>query len=205
MRLGRHFQTVKSMGVSFHLSQCVQRTVQSEGLQNLYAFDPQVNLEARMVLSLAMVPRNYAVDVFDELATAICSKLLPVLDYFEDVFIGRSTARGRPDALFSVELWNCHETAVQGNPKTTNLVEAWHQGFQAHVQCSHPTLWRFLEVLKREDSLQLHQLGKLEMGHRFKKAKKYAKAAVHFQTLARDYDCNQAGRFFRGVARNVAF
>lgn len=192
-------------GCFFHLSQCVYRKVQSEGLQELYACDPQINLEARMIPALSMVPRSDVEDIFTELASSVHSDLQPVMDYFEDTFIGRPTAGGRRDAQFPVELWNHHDTVLQCDSKTTNSVEAWHRGFQAHVQCSHPSLWRFLEVLQREDCMQLHRLTQLEMGQRFKPATKYVKVSERLQTLAREYDRNHALRFLRGVARNVSF
>ncbi|KAM7312971.1 hypothetical protein ISCGN_002894 [Ixodes scapularis] len=184
---------------------CVYRKVQSEGLQELYACDPQINLEARMIPALSMVPRSDVEDIFTELASSVHSALQPVMDYFEDTFIGLPTAGGRRDAQFPVELWNHHDTVLQCDSKTTNSVEAWHRGFQAHVQCSHPSLWRFLEVLQREDCMQLHRLTQLEMGQRFKPATKYVKVSERLQTLAREYDRNHALRFLRGVARNVSF
>ncbi|XP_042148461.1 uncharacterized protein LOC121837088 [Ixodes scapularis] len=199
------FPSADVRGCFFHLSQCVYRRLQSEGLQELYAFDPDINLEARMIPALAIVPQDDVEGAFTELASSIRAELLLVVDYFEDVFIGRLTARGRRDAQFPIKLWNHHDTVLQGGSKTTNSVEAWHRSFQAHVQCSHPTLWRFLEVLQREDALQLHRLGRLEMGQRFKQASKYAKAAERLKTLAREYDATDVRRFLRGVARNVSF
>ncbi|CAN8026247.1 unnamed protein product [Ixodes persulcatus] len=158
-----------------------------------------------MIPALAMVPQDDVEQVFTKLVSSLRTELLPVVDYFEDVVIGRPTARGGRDAQFPVELWNHHDSVLQGDSKTTNSVEAWHRVFQAHVQCSHPTLWRFLKVLQREDSLQLHRLGKLEMRQRFSQASKYAKAAERLKTLAREYGRKDSLRFLRGVARNVSF
>ncbi|CAN7938764.1 unnamed protein product [Ixodes hexagonus] len=64
-----------------------------------------------MIPALSMVPRGDAEDIFTELASSVDSVLQPVVDYFEDAFIGRPTARGRRDAQFPVELWNHHDTA----------------------------------------------------------------------------------------------
>ncbi|CAN7984259.1 unnamed protein product [Ixodes pacificus] len=99
-------------GCFFHLSQCVYRKVQSEGLQELYARDPQINLEARMIPALSMVPRSDVEDIFTELASSVHSDLQPVMDYFKDTFIGRPTAGGRREAQFPVELWNHHDTVL---------------------------------------------------------------------------------------------
>uniref|UniRef100_A0A147BNP3 Uncharacterized protein n=1 Tax=Ixodes ricinus TaxID=34613 RepID=A0A147BNP3_IXORI len=137
-----------------------------------------------MTPALAMIPHGDVEQVFTELVSSLPTELLPEVDYFEDVFIGRPMARGRRDAQLPIQLWNHHDTVLKGDSKMTNSVEAWHRGFQAHVQCPHQTLWIFLKVLQREEFLQLHRLGKLEMGQRFTQASKYAKAA----TLASQYD-----------------
>ncbi|KAM7291575.1 uncharacterized protein ISCGN_028148 [Ixodes scapularis] len=158
-----------------------------------------------MIPALSMVPWSDVEDIFTELASSVHSALQPVMDYFEDTFIGRPTAGGRRDAQFPVELCNHHDTVLQCDSKTTNSVEAWHRGFQAPVQCSHPSLWRFLEVLQKEDCMQLHRLTQLEMGQRFKPATKYVKVSERLQTLAREYDRNHALRFLRGVAHNLSF
>ncbi|XP_042150042.1 uncharacterized protein LOC121838078 [Ixodes scapularis] len=158
-----------------------------------------------MIPALSMVPRSDVEDIFTELASSVHSALQLVMDYFEDTFIGRPTAVGMRDAQFTVELWNHHDTVLQCDSKTTNSVEAWHRGFQPRVQCSHPSLLRFLEVLQKEDCMQLQRLTQIEMGQRFKQATKYVKVSERLRTLARGYDRNHALRFLRGVARNVSF
>lgn len=88
------------------------RKIQQDGLQELYAFDSDINLQARMIPALAMVFRDDVASVFTELALSVRPELLPVLDYLEDVFVGRPTARGRRDAQFPVNLWNHHDTVL---------------------------------------------------------------------------------------------
>ena len=48
-------------------------------------------------------------------------------------------------------------------PRTNNSIEGWHRSFNAQVSSYHPTLWKFLDNLKREVSLTrvqiLHCLG----------------------------------------------
>ena len=38
-------------------------------------------------------------------------------------------------------------------PRTTNAVEAWHRSFNATVGFHHPTIWKFIAALKREQGL----------------------------------------------------
>ena len=35
----------------------------------------------------------------------------------------------------------------------SNLAEGWHNGFSSFVGCAHPTIWKFLDVLKLEQAL----------------------------------------------------
>ena len=39
------------------------------------------------------------------------------------------------------------DSAADGIARTNNVCEGWHNGFQSLLQCSHPTMWRFLQGL----------------------------------------------------------
>ena len=39
------------------------------------------------------------------------------------------------------------QAAGEGMARTNNICEGWHHGLQSLLQCSHPTMWRFLEGL----------------------------------------------------------
>ena len=38
-------------------------------------------------------------------------------------------------------------------PPRNNSIEGWHIAFQANVSACHPTIYRFLDILKREESM----------------------------------------------------
>ena len=38
-------------------------------------------------------------------------------------------------------------------PRTNNSIEGWNRAFQANVSACHPTMYRFLDSLKREESM----------------------------------------------------
>lgn len=199
------FPNASIKGCFFHLSQCVYRKLQQSGLQERYKDDAGINIHARMIPALALVPERDVVSAFEELSTVVPDDLHSVLDYFEDNFVGRLTAHGRRSPRFLLTLWNHYDTVLDLQPKTTNSVEAWHRGFQAHVQCSHPTLWKFLEVLHREDALTVHKLLRLRMGDRPNPAKKYRDCATRLQALAREYSREHVLSYLRGVAHNIEF
>ena len=76
-------------GCLYHLSQNIYRKVQSLGLQEKYQSDSDFSLLMRMIPALAFVPLVKVVEVFEELQEAMPEEGLPVLDYFEDAYIGR--------------------------------------------------------------------------------------------------------------------
>ena len=81
-----------------------------------------------------------------------------LLSYFEHTYIrGRSRRNAttrRP--VFSIETWNPFENAAEGVARTTNAVECWHYALQSILQCSHPTLWTFLNGILKD--IALHRL-----------------------------------------------
>ena len=81
-----------------------------------------------------------------------------MLSYFKHTYIRGRRLRGRVEncgpPLFSIETWNQRDAAADGLARTTNIVEGWHHGLQVLLQCSHPTLWKFLSELKYDCSKQ---------------------------------------------------
>ena len=74
--------------------------------------------------------------------------------YFENTYIGRTLPVGSCQrALFPIEMWNYQFDTPFGLPRTTNIVEAWHRSFNATVGCNHPSIWKFIASLKREQGL----------------------------------------------------
>ena len=55
--------------------------------------------------------------------------------------------------LFAIPSWNQHDASLMRQPRSTNIAEGWHHGFNSMLSCNHPTIWRFLEALKKEQNL----------------------------------------------------
>lgn len=55
--------------------------------------------------------------------------------------------------LVGKELWSQYEATLAGLPKINNSVEGWHKGFLSLLTASHPTIWRLIYVLKKEQGL----------------------------------------------------
>ena len=56
--------------------------------------------------------------------------------------------RGRPE--FALAMWNVLERLDHELPRETNGCEGYHNAINRAMSCSHPTLFKFLETLKKE-------------------------------------------------------
>ena len=122
---GAAFPNATQSGCFFHLTQNIHRRIQNEGLQVRYETDANFALQCRMIGALAFVPVADIPDAFDALVAHVPVELAPVLDYFEDTYIGRPDRRGRRrNPLFRLEFWNTFDRVLHRYDRTTNSVEA---------------------------------------------------------------------------------
>ena len=102
-----------------------------------------------MMGALAFVPEDDVRRVWRLLKPLIPDDMLQFVSYYEITWIGTSAA----DPLFSLDLWNFHDSTLMLLPRSTNLAEGWHHGFKSMLSCHNPTTWRFLDCLKAEQDL----------------------------------------------------
>ena len=83
----------------------IHRRVQGAGLQQRYENDANFALQCGMISALAFVPPADVVTSFETLMGELPNVPIPVLDYFEDTYIGRPDRRGvRRVPLFPIHL-----------------------------------------------------------------------------------------------------
>ena len=130
-------------------------------------------------------------------------RVTPILDYFEDIFIGRPRRRnGRRGPRFPLKLWNVYERVEM--PRTNDDVEGWHTSFQSGVGAHHPNFWRFLDVLKREQSL--NQLNINQMIVVFdppSQRRQYVNAGKRIAAIVGDFPIHHILTYLRGIAHNL--
>lgn len=110
----------------------------------------------KLLIALALVPPENLGQAFEFLCenNLLPEEAQPVLDYFEDTWIGRlQLRRSRRPPRFPHLLWNCFRNIQENLPKTNNSIEGWHRSFEQQVSCNHPNIWKFISTLKREQSL----------------------------------------------------
>ena len=76
-----------------------------------------------MIPALAFVPPQDVIATFEELCDELPAESQPVIDYFEDTYVGRPQYRGRRPPIIGNDLWNMFDRAQDELPRTNNFVE----------------------------------------------------------------------------------
>ena len=54
--------------------------------------------------------------------------------------------------LFPPEMWNVYVTTMHGGSRTNNICESRNNGFRSLDGHSHPTLWRAIDGIRKDQS-----------------------------------------------------
>ena len=164
-----------------------------------------------MIPALAFIPPNDIVDAFKRLTDLIRNQYGDatdgVLDYFEDTYIGRfrrNAARATPN--FPIQMWNMFHRTHEELPRTNNHIEGWHRKFQSICMCYHPTIWKFINLLKKEQTLNRVDMVQAEAGHPPPAQQhRYVDCNQRIIAIVDDYPNRDNMRYLRGIAHNLGF
>lgn len=125
-----------------------------------------------------------------------------MLDYFEDVWIGRpGRSQSRRAPTFPINMWNMYSNIQLDLPRTNNSVEGWHTGFSSLLRCSHPTMWKFLNVLKSEQSKNEMVFEKIIAGEEeLPQKKKYKNHSDQLRKIITNYKKIDNMSYLKGAA-----
>ncbi|XP_072177746.1 uncharacterized protein [Diadema setosum] len=202
----RVFPDTAVKGCLFHLSQRIHDKIKQEGLRPLYLADNEFRVQARMIAAIAFVPLADVERAFGALSEIAPPELRPVLNYFEDTYVGRPQIRGneRAPPRFPQLMWNVHEATLEGSSRTNNHVEGWHRRFQVGVGADHQTFWKFLEKVKQEQSLQEMTIVQAQAGAPAPaRRREYEQINRRLVRLVEGYANRDILEFLRGVSYNL--
>ena len=74
-----------------------------------------------------------------------------VVSYFERIWVGRKIPR--KDPKFKHSCCNFFEAILQNYSTTNNTVEIWHGTHSNQLHALKPSVWNFIEGLKREQTI----------------------------------------------------
>ncbi|XP_076061274.1 uncharacterized protein LOC143037049 [Oratosquilla oratoria] len=169
-----------------------------------YQSDSDFALHLKMLPALAFVPTDSVICVFEEPSKAMPADSQPVMDYFEDIYIGRpQLRRRRRPATSPIPLWNKYTRAEEELPRTNNSVEGCHRRIQSSIGCYNPNFWKFLKVLQGEQALQKDRCTQHLAGHAPEPPRKrYADCKQHIVRLVGQYQERANIEYLRGIAYN---
>lgn len=207
----REFPGVNVKGCHFHLNQSVIRKIGSLGLKSRYEENvDDFAILVKMMCALSALPVNEVLDGFLEM-----SEMFPENDhqteeflaYFEYTYVrGREKRNGRRgDALFPIEMWNCHDSIVDGIARSTNCVEGFHFSLQSLFQCAHPSMWRFFDGMQKEIAIQHTNYLNVSTGQLNPQKQKYVKLRDRISRIVHNYlDSNRSSdsrkKFLKAIA-----
>ena len=152
----------------FHLSQNIYRHVQSEGLQQAYnAEDDTVRTQIHMLAALAFVPVDHVLATFAIYKAQIPPVIEPVVKYFDETYVSGRRAQGRRRAVlprYAIPIWNQYQSTVDGEARTNNVSEGWHNRFRLLVAKHHPDIFSACRELQKEQGATEISIVELGLG-----------------------------------------
>ena len=148
-----------------------------------YDTDSKFAHDVNKIADLAFLLPGQVQQGFDDLYSALPSFLEPLLDYFEDNYIGRRRPNGRATPRCPIELWNMRERTLNGAMRTNNNAEAWHRRFNSIIDCEYPSLWVFIQSIQKEENYIHCQLVKTNAGQSSQQSRKYLDYSKLLKTL----------------------
>jgi hypothetical protein len=200
------FPAVQLVGCLFHLGQCLWRKVQDLHLADRYRDDENFRSHVKMILALSFVPSADVANAFEMLVESCPREVDPILDYWEDNYIGRNRRNRRAAPLFAIQLWNVRDRVTDGLPRTNNSVEAWHRSFQQTIDCHHPSVFKLIGQFRKEQDKVEIDIARFQAGNRQAEASKakYVQLSRRLCTLVPTYDNAECLDYLRRIAYNLA-
>lgn len=199
------FPTTEIRGCFFHLAKNMKKHLCELGLINRYNNEAQFALYAKMVLALAFVPIEDINNAVLSLSDSVPDDVQPILDWFEDNYVGRMNRRGngRRQPLFPHDMWNVYNRTLNQQDRTNNHVEAAHRRLQTELGMDHPTIWKLIDGFRKVQTNRDIYYEQLVAGHNpTVKLKKYRDADLRILTIVRDYGNRDTIEYLRGIAHN---
>ncbi|XP_031342271.1 uncharacterized protein LOC116170185 [Photinus pyralis] len=195
-------------GCFFHLAKNMKKHLTDMGFVALYNNDAEFALKAKMVISLVFVPLDDLDGFVEELGQELPQELQPLLDWFEDNYMGRLNRRGngRRRPLFPPETWNLYDRVLNDQDRTNNHVEAAHRRIQTELGVHHPTTWKFIDGLRKVQKNRDTYYEQLVAGNSAPpKLRKYRMADERIKSIVSQYHIRDKIEYLRGLAHNYQF
>lgn len=197
------FPDVTVAGCSFHLAQNLWRKIQKHNLTELYRDSADIRVRCKMLLALSYVPERDVQFAFEILSEHFPEQLRPILQYWEATYVGRRILNIPP--RFPINMWVMFDRLRSHLPRTNNSLEAWHNSFQRTLDCHHPSIFKLIDRLKKEQQHMMHTVTRYRAGFRAStdSHSRYALRTRRLLILTGDYSFRNVLQYLEAVALNL--
>ena len=201
--VGDNFPDTEIKGCFFHFSQAIYRKILEFGYAVQYCEDKDFNLAIRLLAALAFAPPLH-VEAWYKQILVTCHIPDDIKNYFEDTFVGKEMRNStRRKSRFDMDMWNVYFRTIDDLPRTNNALEGFHRGIESMLQMSNPDIWKFIEAIQRQQSLQSFSFAQMQLGKKvhtrkednFGRIKRIVCSAANYKEL--DY--------LKAIAVNLSF
>uniref|UniRef100_A0A914HQ83 MULE transposase domain-containing protein n=1 Tax=Globodera rostochiensis TaxID=31243 RepID=A0A914HQ83_GLORO len=137
----------------FHFVRNLQKKVKELNLWQRYTTEAAFAENVRMLTSVAFVPVcdiKLAVMALD-MEFGHLAAFQPLIEWLMTNYTGRPRPNGAwTQPLFDTTQWNLYQRTLSGDARTNNHAEGQHRRLQGAFNCRHPSLWHFIDVLRRD-------------------------------------------------------
>ena len=136
----QEFPRAELHGCLFQLMKSMRHQLSDNVLLQRSNTEPRFALHARMIVVLRLVPIDNLDEVFDALSNQLANELTPILNWFEDNYIGwpeRNHCRSHP-AIFLPEIWSVWQCVISDIDRPNNHAEAAHRHLKRELNVVHP-------------------------------------------------------------------
>jgi hypothetical protein len=189
------FPEAEQKGCFFHFTQSLYRNIQRyHEIHDKYSNDSDFALMLRHLCALAFVPAHDVDAIFEALMDEeFFSKneaiLTEYIIYFENTWLGRWNRRHtrRIPPKFEISQWNCYNSVLEDLPRTNNGCEGFHHALASLLGCSHPTIFKLIEGLQRQQQLTEIKIQQFIANSNAPVKKRYAKKNQNLKDIVSGY------------------
>ena len=206
-------------GCFYHLTQSTWRKVQGEGLASDYKDNEENKLFCGMIDGTAFLPVEKVKEGIAYLYTIVPKGFFNIIDYFDRCYVSgkyQSTAgprflsfRRNNRPLYPIELWNVHETTLEGGSRTNNISESFNASILRLVGHKNPSLWKILECIQKDHINNLTNIERIKQGIPIvpRISRKTSQTQKRLETLCKNLKNGilTVPRFLRSVGHVIRF
>lgn len=155
-----------------------------------------------MIPALVFIPPIKVIDASDTLQETVPPEADPLIDYFEDTYIGRRRRHNRLATCFPVSMWNISGRVAEDLPRTSNSLERWHNHIQANITSC---IWIYGHFLKRGQALISVIINQILVEHLTMSKRKRYDSTVRITNIVYDLKNRHIMDFLRCIANHLQF